>query len=127
MPNETEGCVIVIPGVGDETVAVTLVAVVAPVLHTVGVDCTLSPGSTWPVQAAQLKASATGRLAYRSETGTSRSKHGVDAWLMAMQHSEYPAGLPYHETRVCHDAGQKYCGQWDGSSARVALIVRAAS
>ena len=46
---------------------------------------------------------------------------------MAVQHSEYRAGLPCHETTVCHDARQKYQPHGVRSSARLALISRAAS
>ena len=86
-----------------------------------------SPGSTSSVQASQVKASATARSAYRSETGSSRSKQGRDGWPMAMQHSESEARLPCHETVVCHDTRQKYGSHPISSSARAALTSRAAS
>ncbi len=84
-----------------------------------------SPGSTSAAQASQVKASATGRVAYRSETGSRRSNGDGDRWLMAMQHSELAARFPRHETVVSHDARQKYQPHWNRSSASAALIVRA--
>src|SRR6186713_381044 len=67
-----------------------------------------SPGSISGAQASQVNASETGSVAYRSETGTRRSNGDGDRWLIAMQHSEHPQGLPRYETAVSHIARPKY-------------------